>query len=97
MAPPPVAPPPMEGHVGDQPREFFIRLYKPVCGHLRLPTTFMREMELEQLRALLLHMRGCGNGGMRVDVEFLAPHVMYLHRSWKTFARAHGFSKGHVL
>lgn len=25
-SPPPAMPPPMEGHVGDQPREFFIRL-----------------------------------------------------------------------
>src|SRR4051812_36221524 len=24
--PPPAMPPPMEGHIGDQPREFFIRL-----------------------------------------------------------------------
>nr|XP_020177108.1 B3 domain-containing protein Os03g0212300-like [Aegilops tauschii subsp. strangulata] len=54
-------------------------------------------MELEQRRALRLHMRGCGNGGMRVDVDFPAPHVMYLRRGWKTFARAHGLSKGHVL
>lgn len=97
VAPPPAAPPPMEGHVGDQPWEFVIRLYKPVCGHLCLPTPFTREMELEQPRALRLHMRGCGNGGMRVDVDFPAPHVMYLRRGWKTFARAHGFSEGHVL
>ncbi|KAM3211904.1 hypothetical protein ACQJBY_065169 [Aegilops geniculata] len=87
----------MEGHVGDQPREFFIRLYKPVCGHLRLPTPFAREMELDPLQALRLHMRGCGNSGMRVDVDFPAPHVMYLRRGWKTFARAHSLSEGHVL
>nr|XP_020148413.1 B3 domain-containing protein Os03g0212300-like [Aegilops tauschii subsp. strangulata] len=87
----------MEGHVGDQPREFVIRLYKPVCGHLRLPTPFAREMELKQPCALRLHMRGYGNGGMRVDVDFPAPHVMYLRRDWKTFARAHGLSEGHVL
>ena len=42
-------------------------------------------------------MRGCGNGGMRVDVDFPAPHVMYLRRGWKTFARAHGLLEGHVL
>nr|XP_020147084.1 B3 domain-containing protein REM20-like [Aegilops tauschii subsp. strangulata] len=44
-----------------------------------------------------LHMRGYGNGGMWVDVDFPAPHVMYLRRGWKTFACAHGFSEGHVL
>ncbi|KAM3227063.1 hypothetical protein ACQJBY_059168 [Aegilops geniculata] len=87
----------MEGHVGDQPREFVIRLYKPVCGHLRLPTPFAWEMELEQPHALRLHMRGCGHGGMRVDVDFPAPHVMYLQRGWKTFDRAHSFSEGHIL
>ena len=42
-------------------------------------------------------MRGCGNGSMQVDVDFPAPHVMYLRRGWKTFARAHGVSEGHVL
>jgi hypothetical protein len=34
---------------------------------------------------------------MWVDVDFPAPHVMYLRRGWKTFACAHGFSEGHVL
>ena len=34
---------------------------------------------------------------MWVDVDFPAPHVMYLHRGWKTFARAHSFSEGHIL
>nr|XP_020163536.1 B3 domain-containing protein Os03g0212300-like [Aegilops tauschii subsp. strangulata] len=87
----------MDGHVGDQPRKFIIGLYKPLCGHLRLPTPFVREMELEQPRPLRLHMQGCGNGGMRVNVDFPAPHVIYLRRGWKTFARAHGFSEGHVL
>lgn len=42
-------------------------------------------------------MRGCGNGGMWVDVDFPAPHVMYLRRGWKTFSRPHGFSEGHIL
>src|SRR5215216_2282417 len=42
-------------------------------------------------------MRGCGNGDMWVDVDFPAPHNMYLRRGWKTFARAHSLSKGHVL
>ncbi|KAM3401443.1 hypothetical protein ACQJBY_005904 [Aegilops geniculata] len=86
----------MEGHVGDQPREFIIRLYKPMCGHLRLSTPFAREMDLKQPGTLRLHMRGCENGGMRVDVDFPAPHVMYLRCGWKTFARAHGFLEGHV-
>ncbi|KAM3407915.1 hypothetical protein ACQJBY_001319 [Aegilops geniculata] len=87
----------MEGHVGDQPCEFFIRLYKRVCGHLRLPTPFSRVMELDPPQALRLHMRGYGNGSMRVDVDFPAPHVMYLRRGWKTFARAHNLSEGLVL
>ena len=42
-------------------------------------------------------MRGCGNGGRWVDVNFPTPHVMYLRRGWKTFARAHSLSKGLVL
>ena len=42
-------------------------------------------------------MRGCGNGGMWVDVNFPAPHVMFPHHGSKTFARAHNFSEGHVL
>ena len=87
----------MEGHVGDQPREFFIRLHKLVRGHLRLPTPFTREMELDPPQALRLHMRGYGNSSMRVDVDFPAPHVMYLRRGWKAFARAHSLSEGLVL
>ena len=87
----------MEGHVGDQPREFFIRLHKPEHGRLRLPTPFTREMELDPPQALRLHMRGCGNGSMRVDVDFPAPHVMYLRHRWKTFARAHNQLEGIFL
>ena len=34
---------------------------------------------------------------MRVDVDFPAPHVMYLYRGWKTFARAHSLSEGLIL
>ena len=75
----------MEGHVGDQPLEFIIRLYKPPRDRLHLPTPFARAMELEQPRALKLHMRGCGNGSILVDVDFPAPHVMYFRRGWKTF------------
>nr|XP_020156790.1 B3 domain-containing protein Os03g0212300-like [Aegilops tauschii subsp. strangulata] len=87
----------MEGHVGDQPREFFIMLHKPVHGRLRLPTQFAREMELDPPPALRLHMRGCWNGSMRVDIDFPAPHVMYLRSGWKTFARAHSLLEGLVL
>nr|XP_020192918.1 B3 domain-containing protein Os03g0212300-like [Aegilops tauschii subsp. strangulata] len=87
----------MEGHVRDQPCEFFIRLYKLVCGHLSLPTPFAWVMELDPPQALKLHMRGCGNGSMRVDVDFPAPHVMYLRRVWRTFARAHDMSEGLIL
>ena len=42
-------------------------------------------------------MRGCGNGGTRVDVDFPAPHVMYLRREWKTFTRVHSLTAGLVL
>ena len=45
--PPPAMPPAMEGHVGDQPREFFIRLRQPPRRRLRLPTPFAWEMELD--------------------------------------------------
>ena len=42
-------------------------------------------------------MRGCGNGNIRVNVDFPTPPVMYFRRGWKTFARAHSLSEGHVL
>ena len=87
----------MEGHVGDRPREFFIRLRRPPRRRLRLPTPFAQEMELDPPQTLRLHMRGCGNGGTRVDVDFPAPHVMYLCRGWKTFARIHSLTAGLVL
>ena len=87
----------MEGHVRDRPHEFFIMLYKPVCCHLRLLTPFAMVMEQDPPRALRLHMRGYGNGSVWADIDFPASHVMYLHRGWKTFARAHSLSKGHVL
>ncbi|KAM3272603.1 hypothetical protein ACQJBY_042613 [Aegilops geniculata] len=87
----------MEGHVGDQPLEFVITLHKPLRGHLRLPTPFVRAMELEQPRTSKLHMRGRGNGSMRVDVDFPAPHVMFFRRGWKTFARGHSLTEGHIL
>ena len=70
--------PPLEGHVGDQPPEFVIRLYKPVHGRLRLPTPFAMAMELEQSCTLGLHMRGCGNGSIRVDVDFPARPSWYV-------------------
>ena len=72
-SPPPAAPPPMEGHIRDQPHEFVIRLHRLVRRRLRLPTPFAREMELDPPQALRLHMRGCGNGNMWVDVDFPAP------------------------
>ena len=87
----------MEGHVGDQPREFFIRPRRPPRRRLRLPAPFAWEMERDPPQTLRLHMRGCGNGGMRVDVEFPAPRVMYLRRGWKTFARIHSLTAGLVL
>ena len=87
----------MDGHVGDQPLEFFIRLYKRVYGHLRLPTLFARVMEQDPPQAFRLHMSGCGNGSTWVNVGFPRPHIMYLRRGWKTFARSHNLSEGHVL
>ena len=54
-------------------------------------------MELDLPQTLRLHMRGCGNGGTRVDVDFPAPQVMYLRRGRKTFARIHSLTAGLVL
>ena len=88
---------PTEGHVGDQPREFFIRLRWPPRRHLRLLAPFAREMERDPPQTLRLHMRGYGNGGTRVDVDFPAPRVMYPRRGWKTFARIHSLTAGLVL
>ena len=34
---------------------------------------------------------------MRVDIDFPAPHIMYVRRGWKTFARAHSLLEGLVL
>ena len=94
--PPPAVPPATEGHVVDQPREFFIRLRRPPHRRLRLPTPFAQEMELDPPQTLRLHMRGCGTGGTRVDVDFPAPNIMYLRRGWKTFARIHSLTVGLV-
>jgi hypothetical protein len=80
VAPPPVAMAPMEGHAGDQPLEFIVKLRGPPHSRLRLPTPFARVMEVEHPPGLRLHMRGCCNGSMWADVEFLAPHVMLLRR-----------------
>ena len=79
-SPPPAAPPPMEGHVRDDPCEFFIRLRRPPRRRLHLLTPFAREMELDPPESLRLHMRGCGISGTRVRIDFPAPHVMYLRR-----------------
>ena len=54
-------------------------------------------MELDPPQTLRLHMRGCENGGTRVDVDFPAPHVMYLRRRWKTFSRIHSLTAGLVF
>jgi hypothetical protein len=87
----------MEGHVGDTGLEVIIRLREPLRNRLRLPGPFAMVMEVEQPHGLKLHMRGCCNGNMRVDVEFSAPHVMLLRHGWKTFACAHSLAEGHVL
>ena len=50
-------------------------------------------MELDPPQTLRL----CGNGGTRDDVDFRAPHVMYLCRGWKTFTRIHSLTAGLVL
>lgn len=77
--------------------EFLDWLREPPCSHLQLPTPFARVMEVEQSEGLKLHIRGCCNGNMRVDIEFPAPHVMLLRRGWKTFAHAHSLVQGHIL
>ena len=87
----------MEGHAGDNPCEFFVRLRLPPRRRLRLPTPFAQEMELDPPQALQLHMRGCGNSGTWADIEFPAPHVMYLRRGWKTFDRIHSLTEGLIL
>ena len=88
---------PIEGYVGDQPREFFIRLRRPPRRCLRLPAPFAREMERDPPQSLRLHMRGCGISAMRVRVDFPTPHVMYLRRGWKTFAHIHRLTEGLTL
>src|SRR4051812_4755808 len=90
----PASPLPMAVHIGDDPCEFFVRLRRPPRRRLRLPTPFAREMELEPPESLRLHMRGCGISDTRVRVDFPAPHVMYLRRGWKTFARIHSLTEG---
>ena len=87
----------MEGHAGDNPCKFFVRLRQPPRRRLCLPTPFAREMEWDPPRALRLHMRGCGNSGTWADVEVPAPHVMYLHRGWKTFTPIHSLTEGLTL
>ena len=87
----------MEGHVGDDPCKFFVRLRRPPRRRLRLPTPFASEMELDPPESLRLHMRGCGIGGTRVRVDFPAPNVMYLDRGWKTFACIHSLMEGFTL
>ena len=54
-------------------------------------------MELDLPQALRLHMRGYENSSMLVDVDFPAPHIMYLWRGWKAFARAHSLSERLIL
>ena len=87
----------MEGHVGDDPCDFSVRLRRPPRRRLRLPTPFAREMELDTPQALRLHMRGCGNSNIWDNVEFPAPHVMYFRRGWKTFAHVHSLMEGLTL
>ena len=77
--------------------EFILQLCEPPRSRLRLPEVFARVLEIDQPPRLRLHMKGCCNGDMWVNTRFPFPHVMLLHRGWKTFARAHCLMKGHVL
>lgn len=54
-------------------------------------------MEVDKPHGMWLRVHGCCNGTMWADAEFPAPRVMLLRRGWKTFARAHYFTGGHVL
>ena len=54
-------------------------------------------MELDPPHPLRLHMRGCGNSGTWADIECPSPHVMYLRRGWKTFARIQSLTEGLTL
>ena len=56
IVPLPVVPPAMEGHVGDRPRKFFIRLRRPPHRRRRLPTTITAEMELDPPQTLRLQL-----------------------------------------
>nr|XP_020164195.1 B3 domain-containing protein Os03g0212300-like [Aegilops tauschii subsp. strangulata] len=87
----------MEGHVGVTVLEFIVRLREPLRSRLRLPHPFARVMEVDQPLGLRLHMSGCCNDTMWVDIEYPRPHVMLLRRGWKTFASAHKLVEGHVL
>ena len=77
--------------------EFILQLREPPCSRLRLPEAFARVLEIDRPSRLRLHMEGCCHGDMRVNTGFPAPHVMLLRRGWKTFARAHCLTDGHVL
>ena len=77
--------------------DFIPQLHEPPCSRLRLPEAFARVLEIDQRPSIRLHMKGCCNGDMWVNTGFPAPHVMYLRRGWKTFARVHCLMKWHVL
>lgn len=82
------------GSVGDMTLEFIVRLREPPCSRLRLSRPFAGVMEVDQTLGLRLHMSGCRNDTMWVDVEYHAPHVILLWRGWKTLLVPKASRKG---
>ena len=74
-----------------------MQLREPLHSRLRLPEAFARVLEIDQPPRLRLHMKGCCHGDMWVNTRFPSPHVMFLCRGWKTFARAICLLDGHIL
>ncbi|KAE8778811.1 l-ascorbate oxidase-like protein [Hordeum vulgare] len=96
--PPPVmAPPLLSRHTEGTTLEFIVRLRGPPRCRVRLPCPFARGMEVDKPQEMWLHVHGCCNGAVHADIEYPKPHVMFLRRGWKTFARVHNFMEGHVL
>jgi hypothetical protein len=84
-------------HVGDMALEFILQLRESSHNRLRLPGAFARVLEVYKPPRLRLRMEGCCNGDMWANTGFPAPHVMVLHRGWKTFACDHCLVEGHIL
>ncbi|KAE8791398.1 l-ascorbate oxidase-like protein [Hordeum vulgare] len=84
-------------HVKRTPLEFLVQLRGRIRNRLKLPHAFARAMEEEKPPVLWLRVHGCGNGTVPVAVEHPGPRLLFLGRGWKSFARAHNLSDGHVL